>query len=126
MEKKGYRLAHEASLIVSNEYIGLLDRDEYNLAVKHVYELIRASCLLFKNQSYATSVFLAITVFEEIAKIKAGHMRSWGDGRKKVKRAKDPLFHHAQKHKITIDPIYLGGDRIANSIGHNRAKEFFS
>lgn len=43
----------------------------------------------------------------------------------KVKRGKDHLFNHAMKHKIAISPIYLIGDRIANSIGADRAKEIF-
>ncbi len=125
MEKKGYRIAHEASLVVSDEYTGLHGREEYNSAVGHVCDLIRASYTLFINGSYAPSVFLSITIFEEIAKIKAGHMRAWGEDREKVKRGKDPLFHHGKKHKISVDPIYLIGNRIANSIGAERAKEIF-
>lgn len=125
MEKKGFHIAHEASLVISDEYTGLHGRDEYNAAVSHVCELIRASYTLFRSDSFAPSLFLSITVFEEIAKIKAGHMRSWGGEREKVKRGKDPLFNHGKKHKISVDPIYLIGDRIANSIGANRAKEIF-
>lgn len=123
--KKGFHLAHEASLVVSDEYTGLHSREEYNAAVSHVSDLIRASHILFISGSFAPSLFLTITVFEEIAKIKSGHMRSWGEGREKVRRGKDPLFNHATKHKIAVDPIYLIGDRIANSIGHERAKEIF-
>jgi AbiV family abortive infection protein len=52
-------------------------------------------------------------------------MRAWGEEREKVKRGKDPLFHHGKKHRISVDPIYLIGDRIANSIGVDRAKEIF-
>ncbi|MDH4943925.1 AbiV family abortive infection protein [Sulfurimonas sp. C5] len=125
MEKKGFHIAHEASLVVSDEYTGLHGSDEYNAAVTHVYDLIRASYTLFRNSSFAPSLFLSITVFEEIAKIKAGHMRAWGTEREKVKRGKDPLFNHGKKHKISVDPIYLIGDRIANSIGAERAKEIF-
>jgi len=125
VEKKGFHIAHEASLVISDEYTGLHGRDEYNAAVSHVCELIRASYTLFRSDSFAPSLFLSITVFEEIAKIKAGHMRSWGGEREKVKRGKDPLFNHGKKHKISVDPIYLIGDRIANSIGANRAKEIF-
>ncbi|MBD2105603.1 AbiV family abortive infection protein [Nodosilinea sp. FACHB-13] len=125
VKKKGYHIASEASLVISDEYIGLYGREEYNAAVTHVCDLIRASYALFVNGSYAPSVFLSITVFEDIAKIKAGHMRAWGSERERVKRNKDPLFHHGKKHKISVDPIYLIGDRIANSIGDERAKEIF-
>lgn len=126
MEKKGFQIAHEASLVVSSEYTGLHGRHEYNTAVTHVSELIRASYTLFKNSSFAPSLFLSITVFEEIAKIKAGHMRAWGEARTKVKRGQDPLFNHGKKHKISVDSIYLIGDRISNSIGSDRAKEIFN
>jgi len=73
LEKKGFHLAHEASLVVSDEYTGLHDREEYNAAVAHVSDLIRASYTLFVNGSFVPSLFLTITVFEEIAKIKADH-----------------------------------------------------
>lgn len=125
MEKRGFHIAHEASLVVSDEYTGLHGREEYNAAIAHVCDLIQASYTLFITGSFAPSLFLSITIFEEIAKIKAGHMRAWGDGRERVKRGKDPLFHHGKKHKISVDPIYLIGDRIANSIGAERAKEIF-
>ncbi|APX94192.1 hypothetical protein BWR19_15290 [Halomonas sp. 1513] len=125
MKKKGYRIAHEASLVVSDEYTGLHGYEEYNAAVAHACDLIRASYALFMNRSFAPSLFLSITIFEEIAKIKAGHMRSWKGEREKVNRGRDPLFHHGKKHKISVDPIYLIGDRIANSIGNERAKEIF-
>lgn len=124
MEKKGYHYAHEASQVISDEYIGLLDRDEYNLAISHVNELIKSSYVLFMARQYAPSVFLSITVFEEIAKIKSGHMRSRGDKREKVRRHKDPLFQHSHKHKIAVDPINLSGNRISESIGQERTQEF--
>jgi AbiV family abortive infection protein len=113
------------SLVVSDEYTGLNGRGEYNAAVAHVSEIILSSYALFANGNFAPSLFLAITAFEEIAKIKAGHMRSWGEGREKVKRGKDPLFSHSTKHKIALDPVHLIGDRIAGSIGQKRANEIF-
>jgi AbiV family abortive infection protein len=125
MQKKGYHLAYEASLVVSEGYVGLLNRDEYNHSICHVFELIYASYTLFKTGSYAPSVFLCITVFEEIAKITAGHMRHRVDEAKQVKRHKDPLFQHGKKHTITLDPLYLTSRRISNSIGKERADEFF-
>jgi AbiV family abortive infection protein len=125
LEKKGFHIAHEASLVISDEYTGLHGREEYNAAVAHICDLIQASYALFINGSFAPSLFLSITILEEIAKIKAGHMRALGGEREKVKRGKDPLFNHGKKHKISVDPIYLIGDRIAKSIGIERAKEIF-
>lgn len=124
MDKKGYHIAYDASQIYSEDYIGLINKDGYNAAVSHIYDLIRAAYTLFIAQYFAPCLFLTITIFEEIAKIKAGHNRHKAQ-LKKVKYSKDPLFNHNKKHKIAIDPIYLIGDKIANSIGKQRADEFF-
>ncbi|WP_102798397.1 AbiV family abortive infection protein [Bowmanella denitrificans] len=86
MNKKGYHFAYDASKVTSDEYIGLLDRDEYNAAISHVFELLNSSAILFFAKHFAPSVFLSITVFEEIAKIKSGHMRSWSEGKREVRR----------------------------------------
>ncbi|WMS95852.1 AbiV family abortive infection protein [Pseudoalteromonas sp. HL-AS2] len=125
MQKKSYHYAADAAKIISDDYIGLLDRDEYNSAIMHVKELISASHILFMAKSYAPSVFLSITIYEEIAKIKSGHMRSWSGEKKQVRRSKDPLFQHGKKHKIALDDIYLIGERLEKSIGKERVSEFF-
>lgn len=123
--KKGYQIAHEASQVDSEEYTGLHGRDEFNKAVAHIVDLIRASHTLFKKGFYAPSVFISITIFEEMAKIKAGHRRACLKGKGRLKRGKDPLFNHGKKHKIAVDRLYLTGGRIANSIGHDRADNIF-
>lgn len=126
MEKSGNSIAVEASVIFSDGYTGLHGQAEYSDAVAHIYDLIRASYILLKSDSFAPSLFLSITIFEEIAKVKAGYMRAAQQkDLLKVKRGKDHLFNHGMKHKIAISPVYLIGDRIANSIGADRAKEIF-
>ena len=100
MNKQSFHYTADAARVISDDYIGLMDRDEYNSAIMHVKELINAANVLFMAKSYAPSVFLSITIFEEIAKIKSGHMRSWGQEIKQVRRSKDPLFQHVKKHKI--------------------------
>lgn len=126
LNESGNNIAVEASLIFSDGYTGLHGREEYNDAIDHIYDLIFASYTLLKNGSFAPSLFLSITIFEEIAKVKAGYMRaSQQKYLLKVKRGKDHLFNHAMKHKIAISPVYLIGDRIANSIGADRVKEIF-
>ena len=126
MEESGNNIAIEASIIFSDEYTGLHGQEEYNDAVTHIYDLVFASYTLLKNGSFAPSLFLSITIFEEIAKIKAGYRRAAQQKDLiKVKRGKDHLFNHSMKHKIAISPVYLIGDRIANSIGDDRAKEIF-
>ncbi|NRD31002.1 AbiV family abortive infection protein [Shewanella sp. DC2-4] len=125
MNKQSFHYTADAAKVISDDYIGLMDSAEYNSAIMHVKELINAANVLFMSKSYAPSVFLSITIFEEIAKIKSGHMRSWGQEIKQVKRSKDPLFQHIKKHKIALNDIYLISDRLKNSMGKERAEEFF-
>ena len=42
-----------------------------------------------------------------------------------MKRGKDPLFRHSDKHKIAVDPILLIGNRLANTIGKSRVDSIF-
>lgn len=122
MDKKGFIIAAEASSVISDGYIGLYGRDDYNGAVSHVYDLIKASYLLFINDSLGPSLFLSITIFEEVAKIRT---RTWFQERerKSVKRGKDPLFNHQKKHKISVDSLYLRAERLTSSVGSERLQE---
>lgn len=119
------RLTQAASEIKSSGYIGLQNRDEFNSAAKQTSDLILAAYILFSNCLYGPSVFMAITSFEELAKVKAGHMRSWNKGNLDVKRSQDPLFSHLDKHQIAVDPILLIGKRLESSLGRERAEEIF-
>ena len=120
------RLAQSASVVTSAGYSGLHSRDEFNAAGDHIAGLIRASYALYRERHFAPSLFLSITTFEETAKVKAGHMRSWDGTSKTVKRSNDPLFKHPDKHKIAVDPILLVSGRLAKSIGLERVKEIFT
>lgn len=126
MQKKGYHLVYEAIKVTSDEYMGLSGRNEYNATIQHVFGLLQASYSLISSRHFAPSLFLSITIFEEIAKIKAGLFRSRGNGKEHVKRGKDPLFHHASKHKMAVDPIHLSGGRLEKLIGKKRIEEFCS
>lgn len=128
MKSTGYHIAYEASLSVSDGYTGLHNRDEYNAAIMHIFDLIKASYTLIMADSVAPSLFLSITVLEEIAKVHAGHMRSRGEleTKQRVKRSKDPLFNHSKKHRISIDPLFLFSERLFNSIGKERVQEIIT
>ena len=120
--KKGYFIAADASSVFSDEYVGLQGREEYNAAVSHVFDLIQASYTLFNTGSFGPSLFLSITIFEEVAKVRT---RMWDGERKNVKRGKDPLFSHQKKHKISVDPLYLSAERLIDAIGNERLQEIF-
>lgn len=120
--KKGYFIAADASSVFSDGYVGLKGREEYNEAVSHVFDLMRASYTLFNTGSFGPSLFLSITIFEEVAKVRT---RMWDGERKNVKRGKDPLFSHQKKHKISVDPLYLSAERLISAIGNERLQEIF-
>jgi len=122
---KSARLANAAWSVRSADYIGLQSRDEYNAAANHARDLILSSWHLLKEGYHAPSFFLAITAFEEIAKVRVGHARSWSNEVSDVKRGKDPLFRHSDKHKIAVDPILLIGTRLADTIGKSRVDSIF-
>ena len=119
-------IAASATRVKSSGYVGLKSREEFNAAGKHVGELIKASFVLFRGGHFGPSVFLTITSFEEIAKIRWGHTRSRDPEINEVKRGKDPLFRHSDKHKISVDPLLLSsGSRLFESIGQKRVEEIF-
>lgn len=120
------RLIEAAWNVRSSDYVGLKSLDEFNSAAAHTRDLILSASQLLYFGQHAPATFLAITAFEEIAKIKAGHARSWGHTVSDVKRSKDPLFRHADKHKIAVDPVLLIGNRLANTIGNSRVEEIFA
>ena len=120
------RLTDSAWNVRSSEYTGLHNRDEFNAAALHVCELILSSWELLRLGRHAPAMFLTITAFEEIAKIKAGHARSWGHAVSDVKRSKDPLFSHTTKHKIALDPVLLIGSRLENTIGKSAVESIFA
>ena len=123
--RDSFSLAHDASKVRSAGFVGLKSAEEYNAAANHARDLIISAYHLLNHGYHAQAFFLAITSFEEIAKIFAGHSRSWGDSIPDVKRGKDPLFCHSDKHKIAVNPVLLIGTRLADTIGKSRVDEIF-
>lgn len=96
--------------------------DEINKALDHILQLLRDATLLFRNGSWPTASFLAITALEETAKTHvAMHRKSSSEHSKK--RSKDPLYRHKDKHLLGASPTISMGDRLSNAIGSDRLKE---
>lgn len=110
----------------SANLLGIFTCEEYEAAVQHVASLIRAAHVLLMADHHAVCLFLAITTFEETAKIRTANHRTRYSNAPLTKRGKDPLFSHSKKHLIAFDPVLLIGDRLANSIGESRIKQIFS
>lgn len=92
--------------------------------IDHVINLIDDAVLLYKNGSYSTATFLAVTIIEEVAKIHIGlFTKTPTDG--KVKKSKDPLHNHKTKQIIGSNYTICMGSRLQEAIGQQRMEEIF-
>jgi AbiV family abortive infection protein len=57
--------------------------------------------MLLEAGSHATAAFLAITALEETANVHIGKFRR---STEPVARRKDPLYGHAEKHRLGLGP----------------------
>lgn len=92
---------------------------ELNQACEHIVSLLCDASVLLDRGSHATSAFLAITALEEIAKIHVGMFRH---SNTEVKRSKDPLYKHKEKHRIAGSPTVAMGARLQAAIGEDRLR----
>jgi AbiV family abortive infection protein len=76
--------------------------------------------LLLAAGSHATAAFLAITAIEETAKVHIGLFRRSAIP---VAHRKDPLYVHAEKHKLALGPTVAMGGRLQATIGEKRMHE---
>lgn len=99
--------------------------DDFNRACDHILLLIEDAFSCHIRQSFGSSVFLAITAIEEIAKAEIGiYRRSEKNG--EVKRHKDPLFNHLSKHRMAILPTVFMGKRLEDALGKERCEQLLA
>jgi AbiV family abortive infection protein len=88
---------------------------DFNRACDHVERLLNDSYILYSYESYGSSVFLAITAIEEVAKIHFGLYRN-NEEAENVPRHQDSLFNHREKHKLGLLPTVLMGSRLLRAV----------
>jgi AbiV family abortive infection protein len=88
---------------------------EFNQACEHIALLLEESEILFHNQSYSTSVFLAISSIEETAKAHLGPFTAGGTDPQK--RKGNIFYDHGKKHQIAARPTVPMGKRLQQAIG---------
>lgn len=110
--------AVSAALEVGQKFISSLD--EFDLACGHIAQLLEDASTLLGAGSHSTATFLAITAIEEIAKTHIGMFRNSGHA---IKRSKDPLYRHQDKHRMAVGPTVLMGERIVKALGTDRLHE---
>lgn len=112
-------VAVENGALVFNEETKAQDFDR---ACDHIVVLLSDAVSCFVRGSFGTSVFLAITAIEEIAKAQVGLYRR-EITIKPTQRGSDKLFNHAEKHKMAILPTVFMGKRLEDALGTERCKE---
>ena len=103
----------------SGERIGHT-REQFNLACEHITQLLSDSSALLSGGSHATATFLAITALEETVKVHLGMYRSSATP---LRRSKDPLYKHKEKHALALGPTVAMGSRLQEAIGKSRMNE---
>src|SRR4051812_5358625 len=82
---------------------------DFNKGCDHVHGLLRDSALLWTRRSYSTSLFLAITAIEEIAKLEIALYRSHERTAVANRRSEDHLYSHKSKHMIALQEVIAIG-----------------
>ncbi|MBO0488184.1 AbiV family abortive infection protein [Vagococcus fluvialis] len=97
--------------------------DDFDKAIRHIITLLDDSFTLLKQNSYGSSVFLAITAMEETSKT---HFSMYIKHDDKTKMNNDPLLNHSTKQQLSISPVFNIGSRLPDVIGHKRVEELIS
>lgn len=96
--------------------------EDFNRACDHILVLLEDSFQCFSRESWGTSVFLSITAIEEVAKAEIGLYRRKGQI-EQVKRGKDKLFNHQEKHRIAVLPTVFMSKRLEAALGMERCSD---
>ena len=107
-------LQGESNFTVSNE-------EEFNLVFDHIINLINDAFILYKNESFSSSVFFSIAIIEEVAKLHMGMYIKKAD--KYVK--KDKLRDHKTKEKIGANYTISLGKIIKDAIENEELEKIY-
>ena len=94
--------------------------EEFDQACEHIVQLLQDASPLLAAGSHATATFLALTSLEEISKVHVGMFRR---SPLPVKRSRDPLYRHDEKHRLAAAPSIAMGSRLQAAIGEARMNE---
>ena len=92
-----------------------------NKCLDHVVQLISDSYVLYINDSYTSSSFLAISVLEEVGKIQMGIFIKGSDSYMR----KDKLRDYKSKQIVGASHTICIGERIKNSISNENLEKIF-
>lgn len=118
------RSIHEVEKTFSYESgLYIEGKDELNECIGHIVGLLTDSMLLFDRGSYARSVFISITVIEEVGKTQIDlFVRK--SSTEHVKH--DPLRDHKAKQIIGTNYTVSMGQRLVDAIGPKMLEHIYS
>ena len=99
---------------------------EFNRGCDHVSELLNSAFQLFMSGAFPTTIFIAITAIEEIAKLEIAVYRRKNATAPAKNRREDHLFNHKAKHSIALQEVIAIGTRLPNAIGEERVRELLN
>jgi len=99
---------------------------EFNRGCNHISGLLHSAFQLYVSESFPTSIFIAITAIEEIAKLKIALYRNESLTAPAKNRKEDHLFSHKAKHSIALQEVIAVGTRLPNAIGEERVRELLN
>ena len=97
--------------------------EEFDCICEHIAQLLEDASTLITTGSHATGAFLSITALEETSK---AHMGMYRQGAAPVKRSKDSLYKHGEKHRLALGPTVAMGSRLQAAIGEGRMRELIA
>lgn len=93
-------------------------KNEFNKSIDHIIQLISDAYTLYDKGSFSTSVFLSITIIEEVGKIQLGLYITSSSTSKR-----DLLRNHIIKHKIGSNYTIFMSERLQKAIGKDKIEE---
>lgn len=113
-------------LVDKNIQFYLTNKDDFNRGCLHIVNLIKDSYLLYTNDSFASAVFLSITIIEEVTKLHIGLYRKKPLEIKAREKKVDGLFNHKKKHILaTIETIKMSA-KLNVTIGDDIIEKFIN
>lgn len=95
---------------------------DLNKGIEHILQLISDSYLLYINGSFASSIFMSITIIEEVAKVRLGIFARDPE----IASPKDLLRKdHAAKHIAGANYTISMGKRLKDAIGNDEMEHIF-
>lgn len=111
-----------AEILQQGSAFQIKSSDDLNKGIKHILRLIGDSYVLYENGSFASSVFMSITIIEEVAKVHLGMFTKDPDAASK----RDLLRKdHVAKHITGANYTISMGKRLGEAIGNNEMEHIF-